>query len=115
MRKKTIIFALFLVLILSVLSLSYRIYNTILTTKRINILKAESEKKYKKLKEEKENLKKELEEARKGENKERFIRDKLNMKKEGEIIYKIIDIDEQSEKENEEEKENNNIKDEEDK
>ena len=40
---------------------------------------------------EKEKIKKELEISKKDINKEKFVRDKLNMKKEGETVYKVVD------------------------
>ena len=46
---------------------------------------------YEKLLEEKEKIKKELETSKKDINKEKFVRDKLNMKKEGETVYKVVD------------------------
>ena len=49
----------------------------------------EREIRYEKLLQEK--VKKELEISKKDINKEKFVRDKLNMKKEGETVYKVVD------------------------
>ncbi|QXW66039.1 septum formation initiator family protein [Streptobacillus moniliformis] len=74
-------------------ALIFRTYNNVKKSREINIKLIESNKKYEKLKEEKEKLQKELEESRKGTNKEKFVRDNLNFKKDGERIYKIVDED----------------------
>lgn len=108
MKLKRAIFRLFIavITIFIVLSISYRTYKSLIKIKEMNKELAENQKKYEKLKEEKEKLKKELEEAREGKNKERFVRDSLNMKKEGERVYKLSNN--QEEKEQKEEKEGEN-------
>ncbi len=91
MKSKRWLYIFVLVLFLITASLSYRIYDNILKTREMKLKLAESNAKYEKLKEEKEKIQKELEDAREGINKEKFVRDKLNLKKEGETIYKIVD------------------------
>ncbi|WP_066899973.1 septum formation initiator family protein [Streptobacillus notomytis] len=103
MKKKLytlVTIALFLVIFLALL---FRIYNNIKQSREINIKLIENNQKYERLKEEKEKLQKELEESRKGINKEKFVRDNLNLKKDGERIYKIVDEDiQESESKNKE-------------
>ncbi|CAM3160618.1 septum formation initiator family protein [Streptobacillus ratti] len=104
MKKKLYTLAIIFLFFVIFSSLIFRIYNNIKKSREINIKLIESNQKYEKLKEEKEKLQKELEESRKGTNKEKFVRDNLNFKKDGERIYKIVDEDvqetETSEKEN---------------
>lgn len=94
MTSKRWVYIFVLIILIITANLSYRIYDNILKTREMKLKLAESNAKYEKLKEEKEKVQKELESAREGLNKEKFVRDKLNMKKEGEIIYKIVEEEE---------------------
>lgn len=90
-----------IILVLLVLSaLGYRFFINLSETKEIKEKLIKNNEKYEKLKAEKEKLQKELEEAREGINQEKFVRDKLNMKKEGERVYRILDDEENVEKDN---------------
>lgn len=102
MKKKILSILFILAILISGLLLRTVVLN-IAKTKEVKKKLEENNKKYEKLKAEKEKLQKELEEARKGLNQEKFARDKLNMKKEGETIYKIIEDEEVQEGVNEDE------------
>lgn len=91
MKKNIIKILTFLLIAFIAIKFAFGIYNDIKLQRKIKQQFVENQKKYEKLKEEKERLKKELEQARTEENKERVLRDKLNMKKEGERVYKILE------------------------
>lgn len=102
-----------LIIIITVILAIIFMYNIYSNKKKQSIMEEKlkiSMEKYNKLKLEKEKLQNELEEARIGINNEKIARDQLNMKKDGERVYKIVE--EEIENENVDNKENSETKEE---
>lgn len=89
MKKKYGVFIVIALIILTIPQFIYSIYYNNIKVRELRNENLKLKQEYDKLKEEKDNLLKDVENANTNYSIEKYARDKLNMSKDGERVYKI--------------------------